>query len=110
MTINQRIKFLRHHLQLSQAKFAQSICISNGFIADLELDKRKVNPRLIRLICLTYGVREDWLANGTGEMFPPEHDPLTQQAINNFNQLEPKYQKYFLQQLDELLKLQNCKE
>jgi len=107
MTTNERIKLLRHELQLSQAKFAQSICISNGFFADIELGKRKINNRLIRLICLTFNVREEWLLHGTGEIFLPENDAITQQAIISFKLLSSKYQNYVLQQMDELLKLQN---
>ena len=37
MSINQRIKLLRQELNLSQAKFAKKISISNGYIAGIEL-------------------------------------------------------------------------
>ena len=61
MTLNQRIKYIREMLGLSQAKFAIAISISNGYIAGLELGKRKVNDRIIKLICSEFNVNERWL-------------------------------------------------
>ena len=61
MTINHRIKQVRKSLGLSQAKFAGAISISNGYIADIELGNRVVNDRIVKLICFTFNVSEDWL-------------------------------------------------
>ena len=64
MSINERIKELRHKLNLSQAKFAKAISISNGYIASIELGNRAVNDRIIKLICVTFNVQEEWLKTG----------------------------------------------
>ena len=69
MSTNQRIKQVRQALNLSQAKFAKAISISNGYIAGIELENRKVNDRIIKLICATFNVSENWLKNGEGDMF-----------------------------------------
>jgi transcriptional regulator with XRE-family HTH domain len=58
MSINLRIKQIRKTLNLSQAKFAKEISISNGYIAGIELENRKVNDRIVKLICAMYGVNE----------------------------------------------------
>lgn len=64
MTVNERIKLLRQELNLSQAKFAKAISISNGYIAGIELGNRSVNDRIIKLISTEFNVREEWLRDG----------------------------------------------
>lgn len=107
MTINERIKLVRKSLNLSQAAFAKNIMISNGYIAGLELGHRKVNGRIVKLICSTYGVNEAWLLKEQGDMFAGQPDFKLEQAMNAFNQLNPAFQEYVLKQIDELTKIQN---
>lgn len=107
MEINDRIKQVRKTLGLSQAKFAQAISISNGYIASIELGNRKVNDRIARLICSTYNVNESWLKSGVGEMFNLAPDKKTKQAIDVFKELKPDFQDYVLQQITKLLEIQN---
>ena len=110
MTINQRIKELRLELGLSQAKFAKAISISNGYIAGLELGNRNVNDRLIKLICITFNVREEWLKNGQGNMFNEAPNQLADLAYATFKELKPEYQEYVLKQIDQLLAIQAKEE
>jgi transcriptional regulator with XRE-family HTH domain len=42
MTINERLKQARKALKMSQVEFAKAIFISNGYIAELESNHRKV--------------------------------------------------------------------
>jgi len=107
MTINQRVKELRQTLNLSQAKFAQAIAISNGYIAGIELENRKVNERIVKLICSTYNVSESWLKTGEGEIFDQAPDERLDMAINLFKGLKPEFQDYVLQQIDKLLEIQS---
>lgn len=58
MSIHERIREIRQALRLSQAKFAKDISISSGYVAGLELGNRKVNDRMIKLICTQYNVNE----------------------------------------------------
>lgn len=58
MSIHERIREIRQALGLSQAKFAKDISIFSGYVAGLELGHRKVNDRLIKLICAQYNVNE----------------------------------------------------
>ena len=106
MTINKRIKHLRQTLNLSQAKFAKNISISNGYIAGIELENRKVNERIVKLICSVYDVSETWLKTGEGEIFDKVPNEKLDMAINLFKELSPEFQDYVLQQMDKLLELQ----
>ena len=72
MSIHERIREIRQALGLSQAKFAKDI--SSGYVVGLELGNRKVNDRMIKLICTQYNVNEAWLRDGTGEMFRSASD------------------------------------
>ncbi|GHV88818.1 hypothetical protein AGMMS50267_11780 [Spirochaetia bacterium] len=65
--INQRILKIRRVLDYTQEKFARSISLSRSALAVIEINRSKVNDRLIKMICLTYGVNEIWLKTGAGE-------------------------------------------
>lgn len=105
-TINQRIKEIRTTLGLSQAKFSKAIAVSNGYIAGIELEKRTVNERLIKLICSTYDVRESWLKTGEGAMFTEHSNNRFEQASSTFMELKPAYQEFILKQMNGLLEIQ----
>jgi transcriptional regulator with XRE-family HTH domain len=107
MSINERIKQLRQTLNLSQAKFAKAISISNGYIAGIELGKRNVNDRIIKLICITFNVNEQWLKAGEGDMFKRQPNQLSTLASSLFEELKPEYQEYILKQIDQLLDIQH---
>ena len=106
MTINQRIKEVRQTLKLSQARFAKEILISNGYIAGIELGNRNVNDRIIKLVCVTFHVREEWLRTGVGEMFEQGDAGTAGQVMRIFQELRPEFQQYVLEQITRLLELQ----
>ena len=108
MSVNQRIKLVRQALNLSQAKFAKEISISNGYIAGIELEKRNVNDRLIKLVCITFNVSEHWLRAGNGDMFEEQPNKLFELASATFKELKPEYQEYILKQIDQLLDVQQA--
>lgn len=106
MSINIRIKELRNELGLSQAKFASVISISNGYIAGIELGNRKVNDRIVKLICSSFNVNEEWLRTGEKPMFLEKSNQLSEIALSSFKELKPEFQKYILKQIDQLLAIQ----
>ncbi|MDR3338260.1 MAG: helix-turn-helix domain-containing protein [Treponema sp.] len=104
-TINERIKKVRLHLQLPQAKFCKAIFLSNGHYAELEIGKRKVNSRIIKLIATIYHVNETYLQTGEGVMFDEELDLRLDRMITLFQEFSPAYKDYILQQIELLKKL-----
>lgn len=110
MSINQRIREIRKALDLSQVKFAEGIAISNGYIAAIELGKRDVNERMIKLISFVYNVSERWLRTGEGEMFRNTADDKLERLTHCFKELQPEFQDYLLQQIDHLINLQEKTE
>ena len=107
MTISKRIRHLRHTLNMSQVEFAKAIYISNGYIAELECEHRRVNDRIIHLISLTFGVSEKWLKTGEGEMFQKTSEERLHRMTSLFRELPPKFQDYVMQQIEQLLKTTN---
>ncbi|MDR2542811.1 MAG: helix-turn-helix domain-containing protein [Treponema sp.] len=103
MTVSKRIRHLRRTLNMSQVEFAKAIYISNGYIAELECEHRRVNERIIHLISLTFGVNEKWLKNGEGDMFFNTPSEKLQRMVSLFNELPPKFQDYSMQQIELLL-------
>jgi transcriptional regulator with XRE-family HTH domain len=106
-SVNQRIKQIRQALRLSQVQFSRVISLSSGYLAGVEVEKRKVNERLIKLICSSFTVNEKWLKFGEGEMFDRNPDENFTKLITLFKELDPKYQAYILKEIDLLLDIQD---
>ena len=105
MTVNERIKQIRKTLKMSQVEFAKAIYISNGYIAELENNNRRVNNRIIHLISLTFGVNEMWLKNGQGDMFLNNAEEKLKRMMSLFAELSPQFQDYVTTQIETLLAL-----
>ncbi len=68
--MNERIRYLRKsQFSMTLEEFGKRIGISSGALSNIELGKRKVTQQLIKSLCREFNVREDWLRNGTGDMF-----------------------------------------
>lgn len=71
----ERLKQLRKTLKVKQGDFAKKISTTQGHISDIENGRKNLSDRTIKLICLEEWngkyVNENWLKNGTGEMFKP---------------------------------------
>lgn len=87
MDIYSRISKVRAVSKESQEKFALRLGLSRNFINQVENKKKNVSDRTILDICREYHVNEEWLRNGTGEMFLPSDrksdiDKLTKQLLD----------------------------
>ena len=106
-SVNHRIKQVRQALKLSQVQFSRVISLSSGYLAGVEVEKRKVNERLIKLICSSFNVNEKWLKSGEGEIFNRNPDESFTKLISLFKDLDPKYQAYILKEINLLLEIQD---
>jgi transcriptional regulator with XRE-family HTH domain len=75
VTIGERLKQLRKHENLTQAEFANKIKLTHSIVSLIESGKRQITDQSLHIICLTFGVNENWLLTGVGEMFDNESDP-----------------------------------
>ena len=109
MTVNERIREVRHTLKLSQRAFAKAVYVSNGYLADIELGHNEVKDRLIHLIVNTFSVNKHWLLTGEGRMFNSTPEEKLERMTGLFNELNPEFQDFVLRQIDELIELQNLR-
>lgn len=69
MDINERVKIIRKELNLTQKEFGSKIAVAQSYLTNIENGLRPVTDKIIKLICTVFNVNEEWLRNGTGEMF-----------------------------------------
>jgi transcriptional regulator with XRE-family HTH domain len=105
MSVNQRLREARKALRMSQKDFAGAICISNTFLADIENDYRKANDRIIKLASMIFGISENWLKDGEGEMFYKSPDEKITRLVGIFNELPDDFQDFVLLHIEKLLEL-----
>ena len=67
--MKERIRKLRKTLDLTQQEFAKKIGMSANVLTNYETGRRNPSKSVINNICKTFHVSEEWLREGTGEMF-----------------------------------------
>lgn len=67
-----RIIQIRKRYKLSQERFAERLGLSRNFINQVENGSKNISDRTISDICREFNVNEEWLRNGTGEIFNKE--------------------------------------
>jgi len=91
--MHERIRKLRRELDLTQEKFAERIGIKRNTIATYESGRNEPVDSVVALICREFHVNEEWLRNGTGEMF----------AQDSEDELQALTEKYSLSPADRVL-------
>lgn len=77
MSIGERLRHLRKDvLKINQEDVAGRLKVTRSYISNLEKGDRAFTDRTIADICREYKVKEEWLRNGTGDMFQVESDDL----------------------------------
>lgn len=54
---------------MTQQEFADKIGVKRNTIAQYEIGRNEPIDTVVTLICREFGVNEEWLRNGNGEMF-----------------------------------------
>jgi transcriptional regulator with XRE-family HTH domain len=103
--MNERITRIRKEKGLNQTDFAKKIGITQASLSLIELGKSKLTEANIRLICLTFGVREAWLREGKGEMLDDEAllSERERRLLELFRRLSPKAQAMIVEYVEKLL-------
>ena len=69
MTQGDRVREIRKSFHLTLEKFGEKLGVGKTAVSNIENGNRSLTEQMIRSICREYHVSEDWLRNGTGEMF-----------------------------------------
>ena len=130
MTQGERIKSIRKTLGLTLEKFGDRIGLKKNSVSQIENDRNNLTEANARAICREFNVNEEWLKNGTGEMFAISEEEevadlvsdLLEDGINNplfgiildiirtFNELSPESRKIILEFIGKLGEKINKKE
>ena len=102
--MNDRIKQLRKHLNLTQQQFAEQIGSVQNTITGYETGRRVPSNQVITLICKTFDVNEEWLRTGKGEMFIQldRDDQIARWAGNILHDEGDTFKKRFVAALSKL--------
>ena len=110
--MNERIKMIREHYKLTQDEFGKRIGSARNTIANYESGNRSPSNSVVLSICREFNVNEDWLRDGTGDMFRAEEensiiakatmllgekDPLFEAFIDTYSKLTPKNRELLYQ-------------
>lgn len=75
--MNSRIKELRkNYLDLTLEEFGKKIGVAKSTLSNIEIGRFGATDLMIKSICREYNVNEEWLRNGTGEIFHVPTDEL----------------------------------
>ena len=102
--MNERIKILRKALKLKQADFGRQIGLTQTSLSMIERGVNNLTDKNIKLICSAFNVSEEWLRNGTGNMF--NDSPYIKELHDVFNTLTPETQLSFLKVARGLLRIE----
>lgn len=67
--VNQRVKEVRIRLGLNQQELANDLNVTVVTISRIENGNNEPRKKFIDRLCNTYNVSNEWIYNGTGEMF-----------------------------------------
>ncbi len=85
MEIKERLNRIRKHLHLTQQEFADKLGVKRNTVATYETGKSNPSDSAVALICKEFNVNEEWLRNGTGEMFRADPSDILQQLAYKYH-------------------------
>lgn len=91
MNIGDRIKKVRKSLDLTQEAFAARIGSVQNTITGYESGRRNPSAPVLSLICKEFNVNEEWLRNGTGEMFAPDASDELEALVKKYDLSHGEY-------------------
>lgn len=67
--MKERVKELRKKLGLTLEKFGEKLGVTKQTVSRIENGVNSLTDQMFKSICREFNVNEEWLRNGTGEMF-----------------------------------------
>lgn len=116
MTPGERVRNIRKEVGLTLEEFGARIGLKNAAVSLIENNRRALTDTVAKAISREFGVSEDWLRTGEGEMKPASASgaaaeiadrlglgPWATQALERFMALNEKEQVLFLEILEKIL-------
>ena len=93
MNIGERLKHLRTQLldeKFTMKSFGEQLGVSGDVIKNIEYNRVEVKDHMIKLICQTFNVNEEWLRNGV--------EPIFKEKENNNHHINELIKRYDINQ------------
>lgn len=125
MTQGQRVRDLRKSLDLTLDRFGKKLGVGKTAISKIEHQERNLTEQMLLSICREFNVNEEWLRDGTGEMFRAEeensiiakatvllgeNDPLFEAFIDTYSKLTPRNRELLYQFMTDFSQSLTCKK
>jgi len=97
--VGDRIKQFRIEHGIKQMEMAEKLAIKQGSLSDIERGKvNVVTDRVIKDICREYGVNEEWLHTGKGEMIKDEGNfvELIAKRLNTIDDMDKEFIAHYI--------------
>lgn len=91
MTQGERIRDVRKFLGLTLEKFGEKLGVGKAAISKLEKDERNLTDQMAKSICREFGINEEWLRTGSGEMRIPVEDEAAAAVSDLVEKSNPLY-------------------
>lgn len=98
-----RIKSLRKKLNLTQEEFGKRLGMKKNSISQIENGVNSLTEQLLVSICREFGINENWLRTGDGEMFVDV--PVEDEYFKAATQISKSGDKFAMQAIIEYWKL-----
>lgn len=93
LVLKDRIRLIRKNNSFrSQTAFARFLGTTRPAVAKYESGDVIPNDTFMQLLCSKFNINEDWLRNGTGEMYIKNNDSLFEEFAQKYN-LSPAEQE-----------------
>ena len=111
MNLVEKLKLIRKTNNLTQAEFANSIGISRGNLANIELGKVAPTQVFINCVSLMYNIDRNWLTDDSNNDLSVLNGSTNLVALimDKYEQLDDDYKKFVENQINQLLELQSRK-
>jgi len=99
--MNERLKQLRKSLSYTQEEFSKRIGIKRNTLANYEIGRNEPIDAVLFSICREFNVNEEWLRDGTGEMFIETDNTVIDQFVTEYdlNEIEKKMLEVYVKKL-----------
>ena len=94
----ERLKLVRKTLGLTQVQFSQKLGMSQPGYSQIEKGIRNITNIIVKSVCKSFNVDENWLRTGEGEMFVQTEESMFDDFKKKYNlsDAECEVAKYFL--------------
>lgn len=89
--MKERVKELRKKLGLTLEKFGEKLGVTKQTVSRIENGVNSLTDQMFKSICREFNVNEEWLRNGTGEMFKPSPSDALYKLKQDYNLSEADY-------------------